>query len=905
MMPSTFPTFSAFYRQINARDPFPWQARLANLVTDGDWPSEIGVPTGVGKTACIDIAVWALASHATRHAADRTAATRIWYVVNRRLLVDAAYDHGRRIAQLLRERPEGPAAAVADALRKIAGTGDGYDPLHVSRLRGGAEHGIRPPTLAQPALTFATVPMFASRWLFRGYGVSPLMRPIDAAGAGIDALVLLDEAHLARPLADLVEPARLCDPGDPECLLPPQRAVPQFVALTATGDRRDRFALDDTDRAHPVIQQRLSARKPVRLVEATRKTLSRTLAETALALLGEHAQPRACVVFVNTTRTAADVAALLDNASPGTDVVVLTGRLRSREAQRVRSRLLDPDAGVAAGTTPTRDRPLIVVSTQTLEVGADLDFDLLVSETAGARALVQRLGRLDRLGTRPHAAGSLVHPTDEPDRPVYGTEPESVWQRLVNAADDGVVELGPARAAGVLGEPADVPKRCGELLPAHLWEYAKTSLPPPGEAPPELFFSGIESDTARVSVCWRAWLPDEGLRAQPVPVQDESVDAPIGEVRTLIERLDTTSVRRLARDATVEKVDPADLRPGDVIMVDSSAGGYDPTLGYHPDAKGTVLDVSVVDRHVVAFKPAVLRHITTTLPAHEPATALASLHPAGLDTVVDNEARQNAKTAVVSLLSISAPREGVTADEWRTLIDNLTTSRLETMADGTVVALPRRSRRLSAQIASDTFDDLSFDATSEELFDHCGTVGELAGRLGAAVGLADELVTALEQAGLWHDLGKADIRFQRWLSPDGPAVLRAKSGGGTNIGRARDAAGWPRRGRHELLSGRLLQAHPSPGVDQAHRELVHHLVVSHHGYGRPSVPAVDDVLPTQVALTVNGNTVTCSGDLSVDDWSQPARFRALCETYGYWGLALLEGLLRQADHAASSAVEVL
>ncbi len=86
---------------------------------------------------------------------------------------------------------------------------------------------------------------------------------------------------------------------------------------------------------------------------------------------------------------------------------------------------------------------------------------------------------------------------------------------------------------------------------------------------------------------------------------------------------------------------------------------------------------------------------------------------------------------------------------------------------------------------------------------------------------------------------------------------------------------------------------------------MHHLVVSHHGYGRPSVPAVDDVLPTQVALTVNGNTVTCSGDLSVDDWSQPARFRALCETYGYWGLALLEGLLRQADHAASSAVEVL
>ena len=38
---------------------------------------------------------------------------------------------------------------------------------------------------------------------------------------------------------------------------------------------------------------------------------------------------------------------------------------------------------------------MIVVATQTLEVGADVDFDIAVTELAGVRALVQRLGRLN------------------------------------------------------------------------------------------------------------------------------------------------------------------------------------------------------------------------------------------------------------------------------------------------------------------------------------------------------------------------------------------------------------------------------------------------------------------------------------------------------------------------------
>ena len=213
------PAFDAFYEAINERVPFPWQTRLAQQVShDAEWPAEIGIPTGLGKTACLDIAVWWLASQAHAAPVDRSAPTRIWWVVNRRLLVDEASKHAKKLNNLLRDpgaagrMPEAQdvLARVAVRLRSIAGPMAG-EPLHVIPMRGGVTLR-RPPNPAQPSVIVSTIPMHGSRLLFRGFGSSRSMRPIDAALAGTDSLVLVDEAHLARHLRHLIPKLQRCIP---------------------------------------------------------------------------------------------------------------------------------------------------------------------------------------------------------------------------------------------------------------------------------------------------------------------------------------------------------------------------------------------------------------------------------------------------------------------------------------------------------------------------------------------------------------------------------------------------------------------------------------------------------------------------------------------------------------------
>ena len=199
--------FAAYFEAVHGDLPFPWQQRLVeHLAGDNQWPDVLDLPTGAGKTAALDAAVFHLALQVDEP--QQAAALRIVLVVDRRLVVDDAHRRACRIAAALRDpahvaEPDEPGRVVvkemAQRLQRLAGEGE--NPLVAVRLHGGAplEHDwARTPT--QPTILCSTVDQVGSRLLFRGYGVSDRMRPVHAGLLGEDSLILLDEAQAVREL---------------------------------------------------------------------------------------------------------------------------------------------------------------------------------------------------------------------------------------------------------------------------------------------------------------------------------------------------------------------------------------------------------------------------------------------------------------------------------------------------------------------------------------------------------------------------------------------------------------------------------------------------------------------------------------------------------------------------------
>ena len=177
-----------------AMGPIRGRAVSPSRCSRGDgWPDVIDLPTGVGKTAVLDTAVFALAVR------PDVSPRRIVFVIDRRIVVDQVYERAEAIRNSVGAATDGVLAEMNRRLKKL--TGD-EKLLEVAALRGGipmdAEWARRP---EQPWVMVSTVDQFGSRLLFRGYGSSHGKRPILAGLAGNDCLVILDEVHLSRAFA--------------------------------------------------------------------------------------------------------------------------------------------------------------------------------------------------------------------------------------------------------------------------------------------------------------------------------------------------------------------------------------------------------------------------------------------------------------------------------------------------------------------------------------------------------------------------------------------------------------------------------------------------------------------------------------------------------------------------------
>ncbi|MXW93934.1 MAG: type I-U CRISPR-associated helicase/endonuclease Cas3 [Acidimicrobiaceae bacterium] len=898
--------FDDFFSAVHGHQPYPWQSRLTREVLEGDgWPDVIDLPTGTGKTAVLDTAVFALALR------PDVSPRRIVFVIDRRIVVDQVYERARRI----RDRISAADAGVLAEVRSLLGdlTGD-EQLLGVAALRGGrggipldAEWARRPD---QPWVMVSTVDQFGSRLLFRGYGASPRKRPILAGLAGNDCLVFLDEVHLSRPFAATLRDATsdgqvpLIRSVNPKLL--PRRFKVVEMSATPTSKSARRFELQhgDLEQSERLSRIAMAPKRATLVTVGGSRPPHESVPRQVLDLIKNelHEEDKSVGVIVNRVRTARETQQLLCQ----NDIAarLLTGRMRPID----KARALDD---IQTCVDPDRESPLeglsVVVATQAIEVGADFSFDALITEAAPVDSLCQRLGRLDRRGSvaeqrqapaRCWILGVRSELKAKRSDPVYGDAIRHTWDALQSLGADGEVDVGPGSAlidrlgAGAIAPNAEEPL----LLHTYVDAWTQTSPVPVVDPPIAEFLHGKDSQSEPdVSVVWRWDWSKEALDLVPVRPA-ESLSVPASAVRSWLRdtaevlisdagsasHLDAAAkhgqadgelelerlgrVRRWNGDETqpteaIERV--IDIRPGDLLIVDPVLGGlrgstWDPSASpsFSPSLQSSqaaddgptepVEDLG--DQAQLAYEArATLRLDSRLLAALRLPSELRAPSPQD-----ELDATLTPREAVDNWLARLSPG---TLPEWILgVADRLqdTGFDVETVGLGTHSSYYVLVERAVDPAVLDEFDDRpSLTGRATTLREHLQGVGDKAEDYGRRLGLNERVVADLRLAGQLHDLGKIDSRFQAQMhGHDQVAIAAAEAPLAKSVPGARTRRNrWPPV-RHEFGSVALAQSN-SAILDRAHdSDLVLHLMGSHHGYGRPLPPIRFDDAPQD--LTAEG-----------------------------------------------------
>ena len=366
----TITDFETFFEAATGCPPYPYQSRLA---AEG-LPPVIEVPTGCGKSAAATLTwLWSLTGPDEER--RRKTPRRLLYVLPMRTLVSQVEK------------------SVELWLRNL----DLCEQVNVHVLMGGrldvATQNAWRTSLDQPSVIIATADSAVSRLLVRGYGSSRSAYPIDFALLGNGTQIVIDEIQLipqATATTRQVEGLRrMLGTAEP-------------VGLTCMSATIDRQALDVVDNRWPAdaptfrlsaedreaLGPRLTAQKAVAEIGGITK------ASDVAAAVREAHRGGLTLVVVNTVDTAREVYRALTKAAPDQPKLLLHSRFRGE----------DKAAKVAALVRAAEDgADLIVVSTQVVEAGIDIDARTLVTEAAPWPSLCQRAGRLNRAGERTSA----------------------------------------------------------------------------------------------------------------------------------------------------------------------------------------------------------------------------------------------------------------------------------------------------------------------------------------------------------------------------------------------------------------------------------------------------------------------------------------------------------------------
>ena len=387
--------FSEFFAALNGGyPPFTWQQELvAHIVETGSWPDRIVAPTGAGKSSVVDVHLFVNALYAC--GTGPRVPRRLNVVVGRRALVDSQADRAREIlCQMMmildKEEPltsrEEIIYRVAQALLSFQ-VHDDVRPFEIGHIRGELSNRSLPVNeISACAIIAATPDMWGSRLLFRGYGSSKGARPRETAVVSMDSVMVLDEAHLNQQL--LVTARRIAqlqkygaDVGVPTLQVVETTATPSELEENQNQIGVDVSQLDSPHDAE-LLRRVNSAKRLTRIPldkwngKAENDAVINSAVDEVLGLCkklepNNAGQSETVGCIVNHVGTAVKVADKLKKENLSVKLIV--GRMRPFDMKKLRDD--HPNLFTCKGDSSID----VVVATQTLEVGIDLDFSSLVT----------------------------------------------------------------------------------------------------------------------------------------------------------------------------------------------------------------------------------------------------------------------------------------------------------------------------------------------------------------------------------------------------------------------------------------------------------------------------------------------------------------------------------------------
>ena len=547
-------TYADYFKKATGFDPYPYQARL----TEGDGQfSLLRVPTGAGKTEAV-ILGW-LYRRCGR--ADAAAPRRLVYCLPMRTLVEQTV-----------ERVDG-------WLENL----DMTDDVGVVTLMGGEPRKQWYLEPEKPFIVVGTQDMLLSRALNRGYGIGYNMWPVEYGLLNNDCLWVMDEVQLmANGLPTSTQLAglrgKLKTFGPAQTIWMSATARPDWLATIdhAKPPAAQIVELGDNDLADPRLCKRHNARK----------VLSRGAVDfkkqkgMADLIADKHESGTLTLAIVNTVERAQKLYAELvkprNKSLPDVEKVLVHSRFREGDRKERNGAIVKKPDPSGPG--------MVVVATQAVEAGVDISARTLITEVASWASMVQRFGRCNREGK--YERGDVLWVDVDKDTAPYEAEDVDDARSIMKSLEGKSVGPAPLEELGDEMKNAD-----------HLIVIRRRDVVGLFDTTPDLSGSYLDvsqyvrgMDETDVSVFWR----EEPAEDAPKPRHNETVNVPIGGrgggpkgIKDYLE-----GERRAWRwdflDSVWREIQPRDIHPGMMLMLDANQGGYTSETGWDASSKEPV-----------------------------------------------------------------------------------------------------------------------------------------------------------------------------------------------------------------------------------------------------------------------------------------------------------------------------